>query len=49
MAAELTRQGLPPVVGGSLDQTKAFMDACVFIWGEQRYWKAKLNPFAGIT
>ncbi len=41
--AELYRKGLPPVQGGSLDQSKSFIVAANFIYKEQYYWKAKLG------
>ena len=34
MMAELYKKGLPPVHGGSLDQTQAFVTAARFIWSE---------------
>lgn len=48
--AELTKQGLPPVHGGALDQAQKFLDACRFIWAEISRHKAELrinafNPF----
>lgn len=41
--AELFEKGLPPVAGGVLDQAYCFIEACEFIFGEQRYWKNKLG------
>lgn len=38
--AALYEKGLPPVVGGALDQCKGFTDGCVFLWNEQ----AALEP-----
>lgn len=44
--ADLFAKGLPPVMGGSLDQTAAFTQCCRFIWHEETYWKNKLDPLA---
>jgi len=41
--AELYKKGLPPVQGGSLDQSKSFVLAANFIYKEQYYWKTKLG------
>lgn len=41
--ADLYKKGLPPVMGGSLDQSKSFILACNFIFREQYYWKSKLG------
>ena len=41
--AELTKQGLPPVHGGALDQAQKFLDACRFIWAEESYHKVELG------
>ena len=41
--ADLYAKGLPPIVGGALDQAKSFTSACRFIWGEERYWKNRLG------
>ncbi len=41
--ARLYEKGLPPAAGGALDQAQAFLEACDFIWQEERYWKAKLG------
>ena len=41
--AELTKQGLPPVHGGALDQAQKFLDACRFIWAEISRHKAELK------
>lgn len=41
--AELWFKGIPPVVGGALDQSKSFYDAAGFILGEISYWKNKLG------
>jgi hypothetical protein len=42
-AADLCSKGLPPIAGGSLDQTKWFVDAARFAWAEDQYWKLKLS------
>ncbi len=39
--AELYAKGLPPVIGGALDQSQQFVESARFIWNEQAYWKAK--------
>lgn len=41
--SELYEKGLPPIIGGSLDQAYAFVSACQFIWQENNYWKRKLK------
>ena len=41
--AELTKQGLPPVHGGALDQAQKFLDACRFIWAEESIHRAELG------
>jgi len=41
--AELYRKGCPPVAGGSLDQTRWFVQASRLIWAEEAYWQAKLK------
>jgi len=41
--ADLYQQGLPPVQGGALDQTRSFTEFCRFTWSEERYWKNKLG------
>jgi hypothetical protein len=33
--ANLIDKGFPPVVGGSLDQSKPLMDAVEFVWGDE--------------
>ena len=43
--AKLYEKGLPPVAGGALDQAAVFVDACLFIWQEQAYWRNKLGLF----
>jgi len=43
--ARLYEKGLPPVAGGALDQAAVFVDACLFIWNEQAYWRNKLGLF----
>lgn len=39
--ARLYEKGLPPVAGGALDQAAAFVEACDFVWNEEKYWKLK--------
>lgn len=41
--AELYRQGLPPVAGGALDQSKSFVVAARQIMAEENYWKKRLK------
>ena len=41
--AGLYEKGLPPVAGGSLDQSRIFVEAARLIWADQAYWKAKLR------
>ena len=41
--AELYEKGLPPVLGGALDQANIFIGAARFIFGEKNYWKRKLG------
>jgi len=36
------RTGLPPVEGGSMDQTKAFLSAASIIKSERAVWRAEL-------
>jgi len=43
--AELYEKGLPPVMGGALDQCHAFTQACRLIWREQGHYKAKMERF----
>jgi hypothetical protein len=38
---ELYRRGLPPVMGGVLDQAQLFLDAADFGFSEIDYWKNK--------
>lgn len=45
--AKLYEKGLPPVAGGSLDQSHWFTAACRAIWNEQAYWKNKLGAIGG--
>ena len=33
------KKGLPPVAGGTLDQTVSITQACRFIWDEQQQWR----------
>ena len=42
-AADLLEKGLPPVHGGSLDQTRVFIDAARFAWSERDRWRAQLG------
>lgn len=39
--------GLPPVAGGSLDQTACFIDGAAFVAGEIGYWKRQLGIIDG--
>jgi hypothetical protein len=39
--------GLPPVAGGSLDQTVSFLDGTLFIRGETNCWKRQLGIIDG--
>ena len=41
--AALFDRGLPPVAGGALDQTAAFVEAARFVWAEESRWKNKLG------
>jgi NADPH-dependent 7-cyano-7-deazaguanine reductase QueF-like protein len=41
--AELYEKGLPPVAGGSLEQSKMFVESARFVWQEQKYWKNKMQ------
>jgi len=43
--SELFEKGLPPVIGGVLDQAKIFVNAASFVFREQSYWKRKLGIF----
>lgn len=45
--ADLYEKGLPPIAGGSLDQTKSFVLAANFIFKEKAYWKKKLGIIDG--
>ena len=36
--ADLYAKGLPPVAGGSLDQSQQFVDAAAFIWRDENFW-----------
>ena len=40
--AELFYKGLPPVVGGVLDQAATFVHAARFVRAEQEYYKARM-------
>ena len=39
--AEFAERGSWPVAGGVLDQANQFVEACRFVWAEQRRWRAK--------
>jgi len=41
--ADLAAKGLMPVAGGTLDQASVFLDACRFVWSEERGAKARLK------
>lgn len=41
--ADMLDHGLPPVAGGALDQSHAFIEAARFVWSEQRGWKNRLG------
>jgi len=43
--AHLYEKGLPPVAGGSLDQTQQFIFAADFIFSEEAKYKKKLGIF----
>jgi hypothetical protein len=43
--ANLYEKGLPPVTGGALDQAANFIDAAMYIFSVQTYWKNKLGLF----
>jgi hypothetical protein len=43
--AELYEKGLPPVAGGALDQAANFIEAAMYIFSVQNYWKNKLGVF----
>lgn len=43
--AGLYEKGLPPVAGGALDQAANFIDAAMYIFSVQNYWKNKLGAF----
>lgn len=40
---ELFEKGLPPVAGGTLDQTMNFIETAMFVMSETAYWKKKLG------
>lgn len=42
-AAGLYEKGLPPVAGGTRDQSRWFTEATRYYWAEQSVWKAKLE------
>jgi len=37
------QHGIPPVAGGSLDQSWSFIEAASFVTNEETYWKNKLG------
>lgn len=39
--------GLPPIAGGSLDQTVSFIDGALYVNQEANYWKRKLGIIDG--
>jgi len=39
--ADLYEKGLPPIMAGTLDQSKSFVDACMLIWDEEASYKAE--------
>ena len=39
--AEMYSKGLPPVQGGTLEQSRWFSEFCRFAWNEQAYHKRK--------
>lgn len=41
--AAMTEKGVPPVAGGALDQANQFIEACTFIWSEQRRHRSELG------
>jgi len=41
MHAELTQKGMPPIAGGTLDQSASFMDAASYYWAEMDRAKAE--------
>jgi len=40
---DIAKRGTWPVAGGSLDQTKAFLELCHFAWREEAEWRARLK------
>jgi hypothetical protein len=40
LQVELFEKGMPPLAGGSLDQTEAFLDVMEFVWSQ----RASLRP-----
>lgn len=42
---ELFEKGLPPVAGGTLDQSKNFLIVADLIFKEQRIWRNRLGIF----
>ncbi len=42
--AKLYEKGLPPVIGGSLDQAVIFVAAAEFVWNQERQYKAEQWP-----
>jgi hypothetical protein len=43
--ADLYEKGLPPVSGGSLDQSAYFVEACAFWWAETSRLKRELKIY----
>lgn len=41
--ARFAARGSWPIAGGVLDQAQCFLDACDFIWMEERVWRASLG------
>ena len=39
--ARLFAKGIPPIAGGSLDQTAVFLQAARFVWAEESQWKSE--------
>ena len=41
--ADLWEKGIPPIAGGSLEQSQNFVFATGFYFGEKQHWKNKLG------
>jgi hypothetical protein len=39
--AGFAERGAWPVAGGVLDQAEQFVEACRFVWQEQRQWRSR--------